>query len=54
VGGLAATLVYLFAIRGIQGIANVVSYVAIHAGVSLLILVAVTAPSLRDHISNRL
>jgi hypothetical protein len=52
--GLAATLAYLLAVSGTQDIANVASNVAIHAGVSLLTLVAVTAPSLRDHISSRL
>lgn len=52
--GISAAVIYLFAVRGLDGVANVASNVAIHAGVSLLLLAVVVVPALRNSLSQRL
>jgi peptidoglycan/LPS O-acetylase OafA/YrhL len=52
--GLAATVAYLVAARGAARIANLGSNVAIHLGVSLVILIAVATPPLREALTQRL
>ena len=52
--GLAATVVYLATARGTAGIANLGSNIAIHLGVSLVILIAIATPPLREALSQRL
>jgi peptidoglycan/LPS O-acetylase OafA/YrhL len=52
--GVAATVTYVIAARGLPGIANFGSNVAIHLGVSLVIFVAIATPPLREAISQRL
>jgi len=52
--GVATAVMYLIAARGVPGIANLGSNVAIHIGVSLAILIAVATPRLREAIAQQL
>jgi hypothetical protein len=52
--GVAATVMYVIAARGVPGIANFGSNVAIHLSVSLVILIAIATAPLREAISQRL
>ena len=52
--GVAATVMYVIAGRGVPGIANFGSNVAIHLSVSLVILIAIATAPLREAISQRL
>lgn len=52
--GLAASAVYALAVRDVPGVANVASNVLLHAGVSLVLLVVVSTPTVRQTLTERL
>ena len=52
--GVVTTIIYLIAARGVPGITNLGSNVAIHLGISLVILIALTTPPLREAVGQRL
>jgi hypothetical protein len=52
--GVAASAMYALAVRDVPGVANVASNVLLHAGVSALLLIAVSTPTVRQALVERL